>query len=166
MATTTQRDVRNDNVGRADRRDRYLRTIAAVVGATFLVVGILGFVPGITTHVGSMKFAGHESSSQLFGVFEVSILHNLVHLLFGVIGLAAARHARTAFLYLVVGGIVYLALALFGVVVEHGSSANFVPVDDADNWLHLALGLGMIALGLAAKPLGVDARLETADGRR
>jgi hypothetical protein len=163
MATTTQRPPRVTD--RADRRDRYLRTTAAIIGGTFLLVGILGFIPGITTHVGSMKFAGHESSSQLFGVFEVSILHNLVHLLFGIVGLAAARRAHAAFLYLVVGGTVYLALALFGVLVEHGSSANFVPVDDADNWLHLGLGLGMIALGMAAKPLSVDARIETADQR-
>ncbi|WP_329812755.1 DUF4383 domain-containing protein, partial [Streptomyces sp. GSL17-113] len=62
-----------------------------MVGAVFLVVGILGFIPGVTTDYGTMQFAGHESQAMLFGVFQVSILHNIVHLLFGVVGLAAMR---------------------------------------------------------------------------
>ena len=67
------------------------QTVATVVAVAFLVVGILGFIPGITTHYGDMSFAGHESDSQLLGIFEVSVLHNIVHLLFGVVGLALAR---------------------------------------------------------------------------
>ena len=165
MGTAGHGARRRTATGRVERRESYLRIAAGVVGAMFLLVGLLGFVPGVTTNVGSMHFAGAGSPSQLFGVFEVSVLHNGVHLLFGIAGLAAARRSRTAFLYLVTGGAVYLALALFGVVVEHGSAANFVPVDEADNWLHLGLGVGMIALGLAGKPLSVDARLEAATAR-
>ena len=61
---------------------------AFVVGAVFLVVGILGFIPGITTNYGDMTFAGHDSQAKLLGIFQVSILHNIVHLLFGIAGLA------------------------------------------------------------------------------
>jgi len=121
---------------------------AAAVGVIFLLVGILGFIPGVTTDYDMLTGAGHHSGAKLFGVFEVSVLHNVVHLLFGVAGLALARLARTAQLYLVVGGIIYLALWIYGLVIDQESSANFVPVNDADNWLHLALGLGMVALGL------------------
>jgi hypothetical protein len=122
---------------------------ATVVGAVFLVVGIAGFIPGLTTNYDTLQFAGHDSQAMLLGVFAVSILHNIVHLAFGAIGLVMARTARNAFLYLVAGGVVYLVLWLYGLIIDHDSAANFVPVNTADNWLHLVLGLGMIALGFA-----------------
>ena len=125
-----------------------LQKAAAAVGAVFLLVGILGFVPGITSNYGSMTFAGHESGAKLLGIFEVSILHNLVHVLFGVAGLAMARTWSGARSFLIGGGAIYLVLWLYGVLIDLGSSANFVPVNDADNWLHLVLGLAMVALGL------------------
>jgi len=119
-----------------------------VVAVVFLLVGVLGFIPGITTHYGDMTFAGHHSDARLLGVFQVSVLHNIVHLLFGVLGLAMARTAQQARLYLIGGGAVYLVLWLYGLVVGQDSGANFVPLNTADDWLHLVLGLGMIALGL------------------
>ncbi len=125
-----------------------LQTAAAVVGATFLLVGILGFVPGVTSNYDAMEFAGHESGAELLGIFEVSILHNLVHLLFGVAGLAMARTWSGARAFLLGGGAIYLVLWIYGLLIDLGSSANFVPVNDADNWLHFVLGLGMVALGL------------------
>jgi hypothetical protein len=136
-----------DVAGRRRGKDP-IQTITLVVGITFLAVGILGFVPGVTTNVGSMELAGHESPSELLGVFHVSVLHNLVHLAFGVVGIAAAARARSARTYLIVGGIVYLALVVYGLVIDMDDSANFVPLNEADNWLHLGLGVGMVALGL------------------
>jgi hypothetical protein len=122
--------------------------LSATVGAIFLLIGILGFIPGITTHYGDMYFAGHESGAMLFGIFQVSILHNIVHLLFGIAGLALARTVAGARLFLIGGGAIYLVLWLYGLVVNQNSAANFVPFNNADNWLHLVLGVGMIALGL------------------
>lgn len=121
---------------------------AMLVGSVFLLVGILGFIPGITTDYGSMEFAEHHSEAKLLGLFQVSVLHNLVHLLFGLAGLAMARAATTARTFLIGGGTVYLALWLYGLLIDHDSAANFVPLNTADNWLHFALGLGMLALGL------------------
>ncbi|GAA0711329.1 DUF4383 domain-containing protein [Dactylosporangium roseum] len=138
--------------GTTDRHT--IRTAARVVGIVFLVVGLAGFIPGITTNYDTLQFAGHDSGAELLGVFQVSILHNIVHLLFGVAGLALARCADTARLYLIGGGAIYLVLFLYGLVIGHGSDANFVPVNAADNWLHLILGLGMIGLGLALSPRG------------
>ncbi|MGG7104970.1 DUF4383 domain-containing protein [Rhodococcus sp. 24CO] len=120
---------------------------AAAVGAVFLLVGILGFIPGVTTDYDMLTGAGHHSGAKLFGIFEVSVLHNVVHLLFGVAGLAMARMARTAQAYLIGGGIIYLVLWIYGLLIDQDSSANFVPVNDADNWLHFGLGVGMVALG-------------------
>jgi len=131
-----------------------VQTAAALVGATFLLVGVLGFIPGITTGYDSLHAAGHESHAKLLGVFQVSVLHNVVHLLFGVAGIALARSAAAARGYLIAGGVVYLALWLYGLVIDKGSQANFVPLNTADDWLHFVLGVGMIALGvvLAKRP--------------
>ena len=78
-------------------RTRSLAQVGAfVAGAVFLLVGILGFIPGITTNYDEMAFAGTDSQAELFGIFQVSVLHNIVHLLFGVVGLWAARTWTTA----------------------------------------------------------------------
>lgn len=122
---------------------------AAVVAVVFVLVGVLGFVPGITTNYDMLTAAGHNSEAKLVGLFQVSILHNLVHLAYGLVGLVLARTWAGARGYLVGGGVVYLLLWVYGLLVDQNSSANFVPVNTADNWLHLVLGLGMIALGLA-----------------
>lgn len=123
--------------------------LAALIAAVlFLVVGVLGFIPGVTTNIGELEFAGHQSDAMLLGVFEVSILHNIVHLLFGVAGLILARTWAGARAFLVGGGAIYLLLWLYGMLISHDSAANFVPVNAADNWLHLVLGLGMAGLGL------------------
>jgi hypothetical protein len=134
-----------------DGRDKLAKTLALATGAVFLLVGVLGFVPGITTDYDTMEFAGHESGAKLLGLFQVSILHNVVHLLFGIAGLALARKATTAIAYLVGGGIVYFVLWIYGLVVGHGDDANFVPLNNADNWLHLVLAVAMVAMGLAGQ---------------
>jgi hypothetical protein len=132
-------------------RGRLVRTFAMTVGAVFLLVGILGFIPGITTHYSSMSFAGHMSGAKLLGIFQISVLHNIVHLLFGAAGLAMGRRADSAATYLVGGGVVYVVLWVYGLLVSAGSQANFVPLNTADDWLHLVLGLGMIALGIVGR---------------
>lgn len=126
-----------------------LRMAAAAVGAVFLLVGILGFIPGITSDYDTMEFAGHESNAMLLGIFKVSILHNIVHLLFGVAGLAMSRADSTAKSFLIGGGAIYLVLWLYGLLIDKDSEANFVPLNTADDWLHFVLGLGMIGLGVA-----------------
>ena len=70
---------------------RPVQKAALAVGAVFLPVGVLGFVPGITTNYDQLTFAGHHSDAALLGIFNVSVLHNLVHLAFGVAGIALAR---------------------------------------------------------------------------
>ena len=118
------------------------------VGAVFLLIGILGFIPGITSNYGALGFAGHGSAALLLGIFQVSVLHDLVHLLFGAAGILMARGHGQARNFLLYGGIIYLVLWLYGLLVGHDTPANFVPVNSADNWLHLILGLGMITLAI------------------
>ena len=139
MATTNRTTGRKTNLQKA----------AQAVGAVFLLVGVLGFIPGITSNYEALSFAGHGSEALLLGIFQVSILHNIVHLLFGAAGILMSRTNGKARNYLLYGGIVYLVLWLYGLFVGHDSPANFIPVNNADNWLHLVLGLGMIALAIA-----------------
>ena len=116
------------------------QTLTMVFGLTFVAVGILGFVPGITTNYDDLGFAGDDSTAELLGLFQVSVLHNIVHVLFGLAGLALARSVEGARAYLLGGGIVYLALWLLGLV----GGADWIPANDADHWLHLALGIALL----------------------
>lgn len=126
-----------------------LRMASAVVGTAFLLVGILGFIPGITMNFDQMIFVGHESEARLLRIFQVNVLHNLVHLLFGVVGVIAARTTPWARAFLLYGGIIYLVLWLYGLVIDLDTAANFVSLNEADNWLHLGLGVAMVGLALA-----------------
>ena len=124
-----------------------IQTIALLVGVVFLLAGVGGFIPGVTTNAGDIALYGHESPAMLLGIFQVSVLHNVIHLVFGLAGLVMAKSAAKT--YLVGGGLIYLVTWLYGVAIDPMSNLNFVPLDDADNWLHLGLGAGMAALGLA-----------------
>src|SRR5215210_4146684 len=136
-------------------RDRtLLQTVAMATGIVFLLVGVLGFIPGITTDAPG-DFAGQDSNAELFGIFQVSILHNIVHLLFGIAGLALARTWDGARTFLIGGGIIYLLLWILGLL----GGAEWVPTDDADNWLHFVLGVTMVGAGFL---LGRDVRARAA----
>lgn len=121
---------------------------ARLVAIVFLLVGVAGFIPGITTNYSQLRLAGHMSEAQLLGLFQVSVLHNVVHLLFGVAGLVLASTPLRARNYLFYGGLVYAVLFFYGIVIEYQSMANFVPFNDADNVLHVVLAAGMLALSL------------------
>ena len=141
-------DAGAPRASRASRADRSpMQTFAALVGATFLLAGIAGFIPGVTTNYDQLEFAGPESGAKLLGLFEVSVLHNIVHMLFGVGLLAAARYSWSK-LFLLGGGVSYLLVTLYGAFVDRDSDANFLPINNADNLLHLALSLAMIVLGV------------------
>lgn len=133
------------------QRSSLAQLFAGGLGVVFLAVGVLGFIPGIVSMFGELTFVGPDSDAQLLGLFDVSVAHNLVHILFGV-GLLAARSVAWSLRYLVLGGAAYLAVFVYGLLVVGSDSAiNFLPVNAADNVLHLALGVAMIALGLVAR---------------
>ena len=122
-----------------------VQNVARLVGIVFLLVGIAGFIPGVTTNLyDGLEFAGDDGTAELLGLFQVSVLHNIVHLLFGIAGLALAATASGARTYLIGGGVIYTALFLLGIV----GGADCIPANDADDWLHLLLGVGMIGLGV------------------
>src|SRR5690349_4355640 len=130
-------------------RDRSpLQSAALLVGIVFLLVGILGFIPGITSNFDDLKFAGHNSDAQLLGIFDTSILHNIVHLLFGVAGIALSRTWDGARSFLIGGGVIYLVLFLYGAIFHGEKGSNCIPGNWADNILQLVLGIGIVVAGV------------------
>ncbi len=121
---------------------------ALLVAAGFIVIGVLGFIPGVTTDYGRLHWAGHQSGAMLFGVFAVSGLHNILHLVSGFVGFALARTYAASRAYFLGGGVVYLALWVHGLLLDQRSSANLLPVNNADVWLNFGLGVCMVLLGL------------------
>ena len=122
-----------------------VQNVTRLVGIVFLLVGIAGFIPGITTNLyDGLEFAGNDGNAELLGIFKVSILHNLVHGLFGIAGLALAKTASGARTFLIGGGAIYIVLWLLGLL----GGADWIPSNSADDWLHLVLGIGMIGVGV------------------
>jgi len=126
--------------GRNDRDKTLAQKLAFLFGVTFIIAGVGGFIPGITTDLyDGLEFAGNDGSSELLGLFKVSVLHNIVHALFGVGILAAKRHASSV-QYLLYSGIAYVVLFLMGII----DAGDWVPIASYDNWLHLGLLLGLL----------------------
>ena len=143
----------SDTRSTSARKRSATEVVALVFGVVFLVVGIAGFIPGITTDYDTMTWAGHHSDAKLLGIFEVSVLHNIIHLAFGVAGIVMSRSMRLARTYLIAGGVVYFAVWIYGVSINRDDAANFIPVNDADNWLHLGLAVAMIVIGGFLPPM-------------
>jgi hypothetical protein len=131
---------------RSPRERTDIQRAAMLFGVVFLVVGVLGFIPGITTDYDRLT-TFDDVGAKLLGIFGVNILENIVHLLYGVVGLAAASSWALSKNYFVWGGLVYVALWVYGLVIDEQSAANFVGVNMAAHWLHLVLGLVMVAAG-------------------
>ena len=114
------------------------------------------------TSTTGLEFAGDDGNAELLGIFQVSVLHNLVHVLFGIAGLALAATASGARTFLIGGGAIYLVLWLLGLV----GGADWIPSNNADDWLHLGLGLGMIARGRRARRASGRSRARPEPARR
>ncbi len=116
---------------------------ARLVGIVFLLVGIAGFIPGITTNLyDGLNFAGDNGDAELLGLFQVSVLHNIVHALFGV-GIFMAATPEGARTFLIGSGVIYIVLFLLGII----GGGDWVPINSGDNWLHIGLAIGLLGLG-------------------
>ena len=119
------------------------RTFARIYGIVFLLVGILGFVPGINqpppaNHGLHVTNPGH---GMLLGLFHVNLLHNIVHLLFGVWGLIASRDLGASKLYGKGTCVIYLVLTVAGMIRPLNTMFGLVPIEGNDVWLHALLAL-------------------------
>jgi hypothetical protein len=119
-----------------------VRTFALVFGIVFLAVGILGFIPGINQmHAGddpnlAVEGPGH---GHLLGLFHVNVLHNLVHVLFGILGLVMYRRDDSAVLYARIVAISYALLTIMGLIPALRYTFGLIPIEGNDVWLHALL---------------------------
>ena len=122
-----------------------LQKLAGVFGVIFIVVAVLGFITP-----GGMAMAMAPDTGLLLGVFQVNLLHNIVHLLFGAWGLAAARSWSGSKSYFTIAGAIYAVLTCVGFLSPSGF--GLVPLGGNDIWLHAVLAIAMLGIGLTAKP--------------
>ena len=120
-----------------------VKRVAMVFGIVFLLMGILGLLqPG-------GRQMGVDNPHMLLGLFPVNLLHNIVHLAFGIWGLAASRSFAGARSYAQIVGVVYIVLAALGFVAP--TTFGFIPIGGNDIWLHAVLGLALAYFGFTAK---------------
>ena len=122
-----------------------VQRVALLFGIVFLAVGVLGLL----TDGGMEMTADMDGSAKLLGLFPVNLLHNVVHILFGVWGLVASRSWGAAKTYAQVGGVVYIILAVLGFVAP--DTFGLIPIGGNDIWLHAVLGIALAAVGFTAK---------------
>jgi hypothetical protein len=140
--TTASPHAHGVHFGRAD-----VQNAGMGVGIVLIVVGILGFIPGVTTQYSELMFLGPDSNAMFLGLFQVSMLLNIVQLAIGATGWAMSRTEHGARNFLLGAGALYIVLSIFGLSVGVDSAANFLSLNMSDNWTHLVLGVLMIAAG-------------------
>ncbi len=115
--------------------------LALAIGAVYTLIGIAGFFV-----TGFDNFAS-ETNQTLLG-FEINPLHNIVHLVIGLAGLALWRRLDTARTYgwLLAAG--YGLAFLYGLFAAGNSDINFLSINGADNVLHLVSALAGVAIAL------------------
>ena len=140
------------------------RRFAFFLGIFFIVAGIAGFLPflahpeaGATLPDNAIAMPGHGGAilgtgdDMLFGLFPVNAVHNAVHLLFGLWGLAAARSWRGALVYARSVAIIYVLLAIAGLLPGAQTGFGLIPLYAKDVWLHGLIALGGLYFGWAAR---------------
>jgi hypothetical protein len=113
-----------------------LKNVLYVLGVVFILIGILGFF-----------------NNPILGIFAVDSVHNVIHLLSGVLALAFAGKPSQAKMFAMVFGIVYGLVAILGFMTASGGKVlGLFAVNGADNWLHILIALVLLYLGFRAKP--------------
>lgn len=138
-----------------------IRTFAKLFGVAFLLIGILGFVPGMTTphaHPGMDDVAVKQGLGALLGLFPVNVLHNLFHVAFGIWGLAASRSSGASGIYAKGVALIYAALAIFGLIpaAKLWTTFGLIPLYGNDVWLHIVLAGIAAYFGFARRRTASD----------
>lgn len=116
--------------------------LALVIGVVYLLVGAAGFLV-----TGFSGFLEHDHSQTLLG-FAINPLHNIVHLVIGLLGIslwATSGGARTFGWLLLLG---YGAAFVYGLFAVDNPEINYLNINDADNWLHLGSALAGLLIAV------------------
>jgi hypothetical protein len=136
-----------------------VRVFATIFGIVFLVAGAAGFVPGLSPTHAHPGVSVTASSRLALGLFPVNILHNLVHLAFGLWGVLAARSVSAAFGYAKGVAIIYAVLTVMGLIPLTATTFGLVPLYGNDIWLHALLALVAGYFGFIHRETVVDGTL-------
>lgn len=129
-----------------------MRTFALIMGIAFTLIGVLGFIPGfVSPHDGTHQLAVDAGYGNLLGIFPVNILHNVVHLLFGIWGLAASRGWGSSRAYSRSVAVIYGLLTIMGLIPGLNTTFGLVPIYGNDVWLHAAIAAAAAYFGFVAK---------------
>ena len=118
-----------------------VRHFATLFGIVFLLAGLAGFVPGLSPEHLHPGVTVTASSRLALGLFPVNVLHNLVHLAFGIWGLLAARSIGGAYAYAKGVALIYAALTIMGLIPATDTTFGLVPIYGNDIWLHALLAV-------------------------
>lgn len=122
------------------------RTFAMIFGIVFLIVGVGGFLSPLTPMGGmNMDADSQVKMTTLFGyelkLFPVNVLHDIVHLLFGIWGVLAARSLGGARAYFRGVAIIYAVLTVMGLIPTLKTTFGLIPLYGNDIWLHALLAV-------------------------
>jgi hypothetical protein len=138
--------VARDHAGGSGRRRGLTpaQWYCLLVGLSLLLAGAFGFVADASfdTGAGAAGTGGQVQGDGFLG-FEVNAWHNIVHLLSGLVLLAASRRRGPAKAVAMAFGLVYGLVAIIG-LIDGSDVLGIIPVNGADNVLHIALS----ALGI------------------
>lgn len=130
-----------------------IRTFALVFGIIYVLVGIMGFIPGLSTHPSDAPHLSVESGhGYLMGLFPINILHNIVHLIIGVWGIVASRNLGGARFFAQALAVVYGLLAILGLIPATNTTFGLIPIHGHDVWLHALSALIAAYFGFIARP--------------
>jgi len=118
-----------------------VQMVALLFGAIYLAAGVLGFLPFLG---GSVTM----TNSKLLGLFNINLLHNLVHIVIGIAGLAAAASLANSRRFCQVVGVILMLLGVLGVFVAN--PLGLLYIGGLDIALHLVTGAVLAYFGFAA----------------
>jgi len=118
-----------------------VRQFAMVFGVIYLLVGILGFIPGINQMAQLPGVTVDMAEGRLLGLFPVNAMHNLVHILIGIWGIASSRSYDGAIGFARGLTIVYVILAIAGLIPGLNTLFGLAPLYSHDIWLHAGSAL-------------------------
>ena len=134
-----------------------------IIGATLVLVGLLGFLAEATFDTSAGSDPGAVDGEN-FILFEVNGWHNVVHIASGLFLLALAGRHRTARTAALAFGGIYAVVTVIGLIDGH-DVLGVIPVNPADNVLHILLTVAALAAGLSSDRDRREVRTR-ADNRR
>ena len=129
-----------------------IRTFALIFGIVYMLVGVLGFIPGLAQHHADMPAITIDSFyGKLLGLFPINVLHNVVHMAIGAWGILASRSISASRLFGKGLAIFYGLLVILGLIPATNTLFGLVPIYGHDVWLHGLTALVAAYFGFVAR---------------